>query len=560
MNADLGARLLAAGLVTREELGLALASVPAHGGALAAELVRRGVEEDAIAGFFVADGFGPIVDARELAEGGADELPPQLAVDMLALPLTRNALGLRVAMADPSDVHAVRELTHAAGVAILPTVARIGALVAALFKLFPEETALAGRRPREPEATPIDLVQRRDSSQPPGDSIEESFDSIVPLTRMSHTPRAPIFAPVPAEAAAFGEEPSRKRRDTEDLLGEAAAHARKKKDTDEFGVPEGTRRRRDTADFDGGGQKPRRDTAEFDRPTVKKEVQKEGRRDTAEFEALGPKTETREPDRPRKAVATFTRPETADFVRGAQRDTLVDPIPVADEPGRETMEQVGRLIAEPTREPDDGGWGDLSKPTAEENIARRAARAYSILPQRLPAPTIPPPQTGTDSGAPPAFGDLSTILATIRAAKTRDDVCRYACLGLAPLGRCAVLLVLSKGILKGREVAGGGLPRDAVRNLWIPSTSRSMLQRVVETGEAYLGAHGDSSADKVFRAALGSRGGDVLLMPVVLSGRTVSVLALDEPIADGVVLLERAELLTRATADALRRLIVTAKS
>ncbi len=474
MNADLGARLLAAGLVTRQELGLALSSVPAHGGALAVELVRRGIEEEALLGFFVADGFGPVVQPRELAEAeGDDRVPPQLAVDMLALPLRKSASGLHVAMADPSDVHAVRELRQKTGVAILPVVAPVKALTDALDSRFPQEWAAAKERRNNPEAAPISLVRRRDTHG--SAAIQDSFDSVVPLTNAAGK-RASGF-PIQAES-------------------------------------EG-RRRRDTADFE-----------------LPRDYADDAPRDTADFE----------------------RPAAG----APSRDTLVDELrPDPQDVGRDTLESVSAVLRQSVTPSEGGGWGDLSDSSPMEGIARRAARAHSILPGRLPS-------SGREilswEQAPREAGDLSAILATIRAAKTREEVIRHACRGLAPLGRCALLLVLSRGILKGREVVGGDLPRDAVLNLWIPSTSRSLLSRVLETSEPYLGPHGGSSADAVFRAALGSRGGDVLLMPVVLSGKAVAVLALDEPVADAVVLLERAEVVARATADAFRRLIAAKKS
>jgi hypothetical protein len=462
MNADLGARLLAAGLVTREELGRALASVPAHGGALAAELVRGGVEEEALLGFFVADGFGPVVDPKELENAEGDErVPPQLAVDMLALPLRTSASGLHVAMADPSDVHAVRELRQKTGVAILPMVAPVRALTSVLDARFPDEWAAARERRQDPDqAAPIALVRRRDT--PAGGSIQDSFDSVVPLTNVAEKP--PSGFPMQAEV-----EPRKRRRDTAD-----------------FALP----------------------------------------REYLEDEDL-------------------------------TRDTIVDELEREEgDVGRDTLESMGVALRQSVPN-EGGGWGDLSESSPVDNIARRAARAHSILPQRLPSAGRA--LLSWESG-PREAGDLSANLATIRAAKTKDEVVRQACMGLAPLGRCALILVLSKGILKGREVVGGDLPRDAVLNLWIPSTTRSLLSRVLETREPYLGPHGGSSADAVFRAALGSRGGDVLLVPVVLSGKTIAVLALDEPVADAVVLLERAEVVARATADAFRRLIAARKS
>jgi len=59
MADDLGARLVQAGLVTPDLLADVLGAAPPHEGALVRALVRRGVSEDALAGFFVAAGFGP---------------------------------------------------------------------------------------------------------------------------------------------------------------------------------------------------------------------------------------------------------------------------------------------------------------------------------------------------------------------------------------------------------------------------------------------------------------------------------------------------------------------
>jgi hypothetical protein len=356
------------------------------------------------------------------------------------------------------------------------------------------------------------LVRRRGGPSD-GDTIQSSFDSIVPPQEVSRFPMAERQTP----------RAGRRRRQTADFARDrpkAPARA--------------ARKRRDTADF-------KRDTADDKRDTAPHRR----RKDTADFEPEADIELTL--DTPHQDLDDLLPEQSQD--ESPPRDTLVDG------PNEAEMKE---LVRQSAARDDIGGWGDLSEPSPVDSIARRAARAHSILPQRLP--TAPEAAlVGLEMG-PRALGDLSAVLATIRAAKTRDEVCRHACRGLAPLGRSAVLLVLSRGILKGQEVVGGDLPRDAVHNLWIPSTSRSLLARVLETGEPYLGPHGQSSADAVFRAALGSRGGDVLLAPIVLSGRAVAVLALDEPVADSIVLLERAEVLCRATADAFRRLIVASKA
>ncbi|MBW2462708.1 MAG: hypothetical protein JRH11_13745 [Deltaproteobacteria bacterium] len=534
MSSNLGTRLVSAGLVTRKELGLALALVPAHGGALLAELVRNGVEEEAIAGFFVADGFGPVIGDEELAEAGSDGwVPPQLAVDMLAIPLSQGRAGLRVAMADPSDVHAVRELAHAAGGPIVPLVARISALLA----------LLAHRYPNEPDAAWTSRQTR--ASEAPRDEELEGDDPVIPLTRVTGPPKG------------------RRRRPTMETVDWVPDPERP--DTAEFGVlppprgegstPQG-RRRRVTARSDSPNDRAkgpatapgrrRRSTLDVERPVVGKTIPP-GAPNAFAASGTGPSLRAPRKARLRRITANLSGEGE---VRGSRQEAVSSAAAADDDDAGESQA---------------GGWGELSEASAADGIARRAARAHAILPGRLSGPSPRTrggsvPQDGQDAEGDEALSrDLTLVLETIRVAETREVVCRETCLGLAPLGRCAVLLVLVKGVLEGREVAGGDLPKDVVRNLRIPSTSRSLLQRVVETREPYLGPHGGSSADAIFRAALSGRGGDVLLMPVVLSGRAVAVLALDEPITDRVVLLEQAELLTRATARAFERLELAAK-
>jgi hypothetical protein len=66
MAHDLGGRLARAGLVTRDDLAEILATAPPHDAAFVRALVRRGVSEDAIAGFFLSEGFGPLLSRTDL--------------------------------------------------------------------------------------------------------------------------------------------------------------------------------------------------------------------------------------------------------------------------------------------------------------------------------------------------------------------------------------------------------------------------------------------------------------------------------------------------------------
>lgn len=148
MPDSLGDRLARAGLLTRADLAEIVATAPAHDAALVRALVRRGISEDAVAGFFLSEGFGPLLERADLdrAEPAwARRVPSAMAMDFLALPLRAATDGVVVAMAAPSDGHIVRELGRVLGARVLATVARASQIERHLRGLHPN----AGPAPSE---------------------------------------------------------------------------------------------------------------------------------------------------------------------------------------------------------------------------------------------------------------------------------------------------------------------------------------------------------------------------------------------------------------------------
>ena len=126
MPQDLGERLTRVGLVTRADLAEIVAAAPAHDAALLRALVRRGVPEDALVGFFLSEGFGPQLTSQDLerADGvWTARLPAAMALDFLALPIRAATDGVVVAMAVPSDAHITAELTRKLGARPWPQLA-----------------------------------------------------------------------------------------------------------------------------------------------------------------------------------------------------------------------------------------------------------------------------------------------------------------------------------------------------------------------------------------------------------------------------------------------------
>jgi hypothetical protein len=132
-------------------------------------LVAAGLDERALAGFFVSLGFGPMLQSPELARADGNlvrRLAGADAHDLCAMPLRPSPAGAIVAMADPTDEGAVAKLSAALGGSILPTVAKLSDLLASIDRAYPQERGplvpdpVAVARSRTPSDV-VPLVQQK---------------------------------------------------------------------------------------------------------------------------------------------------------------------------------------------------------------------------------------------------------------------------------------------------------------------------------------------------------------------------------------------------------------
>ena len=157
-------QLVEAGLITETQARAGDVVDPVAPSARIVEsLVGAGVDERALAGFFVSRGFGPMLQTQELARADVNLircLPGTDAHELCAMPLRSSPAGAIVAMADPTDEGAVARLTQALGGSILPTVAKLSDLLASIDRVYPADrpTLATDRLASAHSSTPSSVV------------------------------------------------------------------------------------------------------------------------------------------------------------------------------------------------------------------------------------------------------------------------------------------------------------------------------------------------------------------------------------------------------------------
>lgn len=570
MAESLGGRLTRAGLVTRADLADIVAAAPAHDAALVRALVRRGVAEDALAGFFLSEGFGPLLEPIDLERAEnvwAMRLPSSMALDFLALPLRAATDGVVVAMAAPSDAHIVRELGRVLGARVLATVARPGHIERRIRALHPAAIPEIVHRPGS-DPPVLELTRRRTSTAPRGfdtgfrapDGNKEGKlgprlalpddEPAMPLVRHkpSMTPPVGVQPIVPPQAA------------KPDAAAPSKTFTRPQRT--ERGVPGDWRR----------GSEPRRsNTAPLipaaapnpkSSPTIAvRPVTIAPQPPASSLE--GALTNLAEGSTPASPSSTPPAPSTPPASAAAAEVPALHTatLPPAEPSRREPTPSPQATVAPPTPPaPAPPPPAPASAPLAAEERWDLPSSPAVVAPARVrdPANKLSSRATNELPTIKAAPGDIGAILAAMRAATDRDDVVRLACEGATTVARTSVFFALRKGVLKGWDGAGPGVRRDSVRNLWIPTSSASTFKKVLDSKSGTVGPYGTSVADGLFRAAVGSRGGDLMVQPVVVTGKVVGMLCVDD-LRPGPLGAHRVEVLAQTIGDAFVRIISAGK-
>lgn len=492
MLSDLGSRLVRSGLISRDQLAHALAATQLDGGILATRLIEQGLNEEALAGVFLGDGYGPLVGIEELATAerrAVERIPPDMARELLALPIRIIDQGLVIAMADPTDPHLIHELALAASMDVLPKVSFVSDLRVAIEHAYQQvDTARTS-----PEGRP--------ATHRPGSWLQSHMQA-------SSWPVSQSAAPAP-----------RPQRRVDSNTPHGTGHG-----------PTGTLRPPSVAGF--------ADEHMFIPLAA-----------SGHGQYLSPRGY-----RGRRRSSHPADELDRDFPDSFAPETTVSYHPPSSGEDAPTQE-----LHPPARAPGERPWSEL---LAQTSMHGRGASAS----QRLNEPDAPRQRHSVVGerlrslrpSAEPSLPDIAPTLASIRASRDSDQILRFACYGAASVSSLAVALVLRKGTLEGREAAGVGVPREAIRKIWIPTETTSVFQKVLATGETYHGPHGTHAADVLFRSSTGSRGPELLIEPIFLHGRIVAMLCVDGPLY-GSLGQERIRTLSYAVSEALARIIMSSK-
>ncbi len=367
-------------------------------------LVAQGLDERTLAGFFVAKGFGPMLQAPELARADLElvrRLSPADAHDLCAMPLRPSAAGAVVAMADPTDEHAIAKLSLALGGRILPTVAKLSDLLSAIDRAYPPDRPTMVSNPAAAARSPtpsgvVSLMQQKPAD--PASTIDDLEPPSGALTSMA----SPVW-----------------------------------------------------------------DRA-WRRSTTEREV------------SLTPK---------------------ASHI----------PLPAQSK----SPSHVSSGIPQPS-------------------FPRRMSTSRPLV---------------SDSA-------MDVYIDELRRADSRDAAVRIACQATLLMSRGTAFLALRKGVFRGWDGAGEDVTSASIRSLWVPASNPSILNEVLHSGKVFRGAYGETAADHLFRAAFGTHGREVVIVPVLIGARMVGVLCANDPVADTSAI----ERLAEALGQAFERLIVSRKS
>lgn len=210
----------------------------------------------------------------------------------------------------------------------------------------------------------------------------------------------------------------------------------------------------------------------------------------------------------------------------------------------------------------------VKKPLAPPPVPARRKRSETWSDETLAVSThtldtAPMPAIGTPTMRPlsrstSSLKTFEAIVGAMRNVNDEQEMFRLACRAAAGVSRSVVYFEVRPQQLVGRAVEAEHLDEDRVRRVALPTDAGSVFRRPWALGERYRGACGSSAADAIYLSAIDGVGAHVHIEPVVLEGRVIGLIALDEvnksPLTEA-----RIEAIAVALSESLERLLSSKK-
>ncbi|MDI1479072.1 hypothetical protein [Polyangium sp. y55x31] len=547
MSVELGRRLIAANLVTREKVQAALLLSVVRGIPFTRALVDRGAITEAELDEEIARYAGPGLRHVQGAPDLVAKLPRALCRRLCALPTRLDPFTgtVDVAAADPLDAHIEVEMSFHLGAPVRVLRAPIGAVEEAIRRI--ELTAAQPEAPKKPRGrriTPASPYGAPQSSIPPPPTIS------TPIPLVKRVPEGADADPTNAQTPAT-------RRGAPGTLRGAASLERP--------VRSALPATKAAAAAPSGGDDPPRVSFPSTPPP--------GPASVPSPLAVAPPELT--------AWRGATRPtlDPSVFSRSPSSDGGTAPRVVGDASNAEKAERVAAMwtthdapishalapaLGAPIAEPPTGPNSFAPAPSARRGGVSVPPPAMSLpVPVKgqvnAPAPTPAPdseeePQRQTFVGPPPLpFPDPSAILGALARAATRDEIVSLALGGAALFARRVALFAVKRDGFHGWTCNDEFGDEEALRALSIPHDVPSVFATATATS-IYLGPVPETEAHAGLLAVMERASPDVAVVAVRVAGRPAAVLMVDD-LGDTLTGTRRMDELARAVGEALARLL-----
>jgi type II secretion system (T2SS) protein E len=208
-----------------------------------------------------------------------------------------------------------------------------------------------------------------------------------------------------------------------------------------------------------------------------------------------------------------------------------------------------------------GGARSLTTPSGgARSLTTPSGGARSLTTPSGGARSLTTPSGGARSPTAPSarvagepLADIGSCLSALRLARSRDEVVEHLVAGLRTVARRVGIFAVRQGEFRGWQCNEGLGDPTAFRKVVISSSVPSVFATAAAVGH-YLGPVPRTPSHEALLGVMGGEAGEVAVMPVVVGGRVVLFLMLDD-VGDSMLATRRAEDLGRLAGEVLGRLV-----